>query len=55
MSTEQQKAIYYLPADLQTSEMFVPRNALSSRAKRAGWQGFMINFKKATAQPIRIF
>lgn len=33
-------SIYYLPADLQQPEMFVPRKPLSSNAKRAGWQGF---------------
>lgn len=33
-------AIYYLSADLQSVEMFKPRKKLSSRAKRAGWQGF---------------
>lgn len=33
-------AIYYLPADLQQSDMFVPRKPLSKKARRAGWQGF---------------
>jgi len=53
-SSQRQKAIYYLPADLQSPEMFEPRNPLSSTAKRAGWRGFMINLSKATADPVRL-
>jgi hypothetical protein len=34
-------AIYYLSADLQTREMFLPRKPLSASARRAGWQGFL--------------
>ena len=34
-------AIYYLPTDFQTSQLFVPRKPLSVGAKRAGWQGFI--------------
>jgi Dam-replacing family len=34
-------SIFYLSADLQTREMFVPRNPLSENAHRAGWQGFL--------------
>ncbi len=45
--------IWFLPRDLQTPEMFVPRNPLGPGAKRAGWQGFMIDIAKATAPPIR--
>ena len=33
-------SIYYLCADLQNREMFVPRTPLSDAAKRKGWQGF---------------
>jgi hypothetical protein len=46
--------IYYLSADLQTNEMFVSRNPLSSTARRAGWQGYMIDLSKAVAQPARL-
>ena len=46
--------IYYLPADFQTAEMFVPRAPLSSKAKRAGWQGYMIDLTKAVANPVRL-
>jgi hypothetical protein len=51
---ERQKSVFYLPADLQTSLMFQPRTPLSETAKRAGWQGFMINVANATGEPIRI-
>ncbi len=47
-------AVYYLPKDLQTEEMFVPRKPLSVNAKRAGWQGFMINLEAGTSAPVRI-
>ena len=33
-------AIYYLSADLQYRELFVPRKPLNQTAKGAGWQGF---------------
>ena len=33
-------SIFYLPADLQTEDIFVKRKPLSENAKRAGWQGF---------------
>lgn len=33
-------SIFYLAADLQVPQMFVPRTPLSSTARRAGWQGF---------------
>lgn len=36
-------SIFYLSADLQTKEIFIPRKPLSSSAKRAGWQGFIYN------------
>lgn len=36
-------AIYFLSADLQKPEMFVPRAPLSASARRAGWQGFIYN------------
>jgi type II restriction enzyme len=33
-------SIHYLSADLQTPELFLPRNPLGEGARRAGWQGF---------------
>lgn len=46
-------SVYFLPRDLQTQEMFVPRERLSENAKRAGWQGFSIDLSKALAEPLR--
>lgn len=43
---QKQFSIYYLSADLQTPEMFLPRKALSPTAKRAGWQGFIYDMAK---------
>ena len=48
-------AIYFLPKELQTREMFVPRKPLSSTAKRAGWQGYEIDLAKALGQPIKVY
>lgn len=36
-------SISFLASELQTPEMFVPRKPLSENAKRAGWQGFLID------------
>ena len=52
--TSKKYAIYYLPADLQTEEMFVPRNPLASTAKRAGWQGYLIDLSKALSTPVKV-
>jgi type II restriction enzyme len=52
--TSKKYAIYYLPADLQTEEMFVPRNPLASTAKRAGWQGYLIDLSKALSAPVQV-
>jgi type II restriction enzyme len=38
-------AIYYLPADLQTPDLFTSRKPLSPTAKRSNWQGFKYQFK----------
>lgn len=38
-------AVFYLSADLQTREMFRPRNPLSKTARRAGWQGFLYDLR----------
>lgn len=48
------RALYFLPRDLQTEAMFVPRTPLSPGAKRAGWQGFMIEIDKALAGAVRL-
>jgi hypothetical protein len=43
---KKQKAVYYLPTDLQNREMFRERKPLSPNAKRAGWQGFVYDLTK---------
>lgn len=53
-SPTKEAAIFFLPRDLQTSEMFVPRNPLASTARRAGWTGFMIDLTRAVSMPVRI-
>lgn len=52
--TEKEFAIYYLPRDLQSREMFVPRKPLTELAKRPGWQGFTIEFVFGKSLPVRI-
>jgi type II restriction enzyme len=47
-------AIYLLAADLQTEEMFVPRKPLSNKAKRSGWQGYMIDLRLASGSPTKL-
>ena len=41
-------SIFYLAADLQEPSMFRPRSPLSSKTRRAGWQGFTYDL-----QPVR--
>jgi len=48
-------AIYFLSADLQTPEMFIPRKPLSASAKRAGWQGFLISCVNVRDRFVRLF
>ena len=47
-------SIWYLPTDLQTQEMFTARKPLKPNAKRAGWQGFTIDLKRALSQSVRL-
>lgn len=47
-------AIYFLPAELQIPEMFVPRKPLSATAKRSGWQGVIYNLKLVRERIIKI-
>ena len=46
-------SIFFLPRDLQVPDMFVPRKPLSAAAKRAGWQGYMIDLSRALGRPAR--
>ncbi len=50
---EGRMSIFFLPRDLQTRQMFVPRAPLSASARRAGWQGYMIDMTRALAAPTR--
>jgi type II restriction enzyme len=38
-------SVFYLSADLQSADMYVPRQPLSLTARRRGWQGFNYNFR----------
>lgn len=46
--------VYFLPSDLQTTKMFLPRKPLSDSARRAGWQGFMIDLSLGLSSPTRL-
>ncbi|HYD34752.1 MAG TPA: DpnI domain-containing protein [Vitreimonas sp.] len=39
-------SVLYLPAELQTPEMFIPRKPLSQKARRAGWQGVTYDLER---------
>ena len=47
-------SIYYLSADLESPEIFVPRKPLSSTAKRAGWQGFYYDISEKLDSFVRL-
>ena len=47
-------SIFYLAADLQSKDIFIPRKPLSASAKRAGWQGFMYNISKIKNYFVRL-
>jgi type II restriction enzyme len=47
-------AIYFLPSQFRTPEMFVPRAPLSLTAARAGRERYMIDVGQALGAPIRI-
>lgn len=47
-------SIFYLSADLQVTEMFEPRSPLSTRARRAGWQGFIYNLSLVRDSFVRL-
>ncbi len=46
--------ISFLASELQVPEMFVPRKPLSDNAKRAGWQGFLIDTTKVRDRFVRL-
>ncbi|WP_197685928.1 hypothetical protein [Bradyrhizobium erythrophlei] len=47
-------AIYYLPADVEEVAMFKPRVPLSEIARRAGWRGFLYDFKGSAQLLVRL-
>ena len=47
-------SIFYLPADLQEPQLFIPRKKLSKLAKRAGWQGFYYDLEKIEGKLVRL-
>ncbi|WP_428529175.1 DpnI domain-containing protein [Roseibium sp.] len=46
---------FYLPSDLQTRDMFVPRKPLGPKARRAGWQGYYINLSGISDRFVNLF
>jgi type II restriction enzyme len=52
---ERRRAIYYLPADLQSPEMFERRQPLSPKARRAGWTGYKLRLDISGGhKPVRV-
>tara|TARA_B100000029_G_scaffold31055_1_gene29691 strand:- start:229 stop:672 length:444 start_codon:yes stop_codon:yes gene_type:complete len=49
-----QFSVFYLPSDLQSEDMFIPRKPLSSTARRAGWQGFYFDGDKMASLMTRL-
>tara|TARA_Y100000816_G_C25680893_1_gene360552 strand:- start:1 stop:444 length:444 start_codon:yes stop_codon:yes gene_type:complete len=47
-------SIFYLSADLQSKEIFIPRKPLSEKARRAGWQGFIYDISKIKNHFVRL-
>jgi type II restriction enzyme len=52
--SSRKRAIYYLSADLQKPDIFRPRKPLSSKARRAGWQGFVYLLKGIETAFVRV-
>lgn len=49
-----ERAIYYLPADFQSPQMFQQRKALGPTARRAGWTGYQLRLDLAQHPPVRL-
>jgi hypothetical protein len=47
-------SIFYLSADLQNPELFIPRKPLSKDARRAGWQGFYYDLSEVKNAFVRL-
>lgn len=51
---QRNSAVYYLSADLQTSELFSPRKPLGENARRAGWCGFLYELHTVRERMVRL-
>lgn len=47
-------SVFYLSADLQSKDIFIPRKPLSEKARRAGWQGFLYDIRKIKNHFVRL-
>ena len=47
-------SVFYLPAELQNEKMFVKRNPLKDTARRAGWQGYLLNGEEIFSNLVRL-
>ena len=47
-------SIFYLAAELQHEKMFVRRAPLKEIAKRAGWQGYLLNGDEISTKVVRL-
>ena len=47
-------SISYLPADLQNERMFIKRTPLKPTARRAGWQGYLLDGEAIKSKMIRL-
>lgn len=48
------REIWMISSEAQTLDLFIPRKPLSSSAKRAGWQGYIIDTKTYAHLAIRM-
>lgn len=53
LKSSNQTAIYYLPSEHQSPDLFIPRTPLGPQAKNPGWQGFLYDLAhlKASDMP----
>lgn len=54
LAKERERAVYYLPTDLQDPSLFEVRAPLSETARRAGWQGFIYRLDRLRSPPVRL-
>ena len=51
---EKKFSIFYLAAELQHEKMFVQRLPLKETARRAGWQGYLLNGDEISSKVVRL-